>query len=827
MLGSPSNKVESSSSSIGSVPLRLEELYRQLLDSVPPTLTIMVHNALQWLVHSKRSLSLDEFVDICAFRKDDTGSLAFLETQRRSPKELLAIFAGLVVARSISSTIQLNNTAESRVSLAHYSVREFFTKTEAHTSLGHTYEINPLAAHQLIAECCVRYLMNSNFLAKRHEQYALRNYAWNYWTWHCVRTRPLDDTTSIVELEMSNRAARIDHVSEPEVELYLSGMLWALVGIQGLGNTKRLSTHLALPYFYEELDIDALPVLETWDHKRLSYVHSTLQDPSHQLRLVELLATDDDSSELRANLELINTVHEKNYEVVTYMWNQTRQPAMLRINGMPYGIPTGLAQVLKRLRGSDTRRARSFWIDAISIDQQNFKEKAIMISRMPEIFKLSTSHAIFADTSARESDGEALELVKRIDQIQTRRSRSIIERRQDLVDLISNHPVERLLKSLFDRRIWTRIWVLQEMILSKDSSVFYGEHQISINLLERVLLQHDILEAALQSVQRPRGDDLAKDRKWRSTVEMICTRAEFRQEHGILPLRALYASRYLQCHDPRDRVYGILSLMREGSISDLTVDYASPVATLFVGLGHLLIERYGNLDMLSFNSHELPQSADLGPLKILPSWVSTFTFDRHELWPLVTNSITYPVVHDVFQACGEQEKVEYGYTMAESTKDISLAGYIVDRILLIRPQLDDPKFTSVAAQRQTTFSNSRLSSHCIKRLALGETLTSAYWRTMCANQISLGELIPSMDQLGDQKIVPIDEAQESSWNPEGDQPMALQFSENRRFFVSAEGRLGLAPSSADEGDYVAICPGGKVPYILRPNGDKYIFMGDR
>ena len=96
------------------------------------------------------------------------------------------------------------------------------------------------------------------------------------------------------------------------------------------------------------------------------------------------------------------------------------------------------------------------------------------------------------------------------------------------------------------------------------------------------------------------------------------------------------------------------------------------------------------------------------------------------------------------------------------------------------------------------------------------------------NQISLGELIPTVDQLGDHNLVPIDEAQESLWNPEGDPAMALQFSENRRFFVSAEGRLGLAPSLAAEGDDVAICPGGKVPYILRPRRDsKYILIGDR
>ena len=262
--------------------------------------------------------------------------------------------------------------------------------------------------------------------------------------------------------------------------------------------------------------------------------------------------------------------------------------------------------------------------------------------------------------------------------------------------------------------------MLQEMVLSKDSTVFYAEHQTSINVLERVLLQHDMLEAVLQSVRRPTGNDLAKDRSWRSIVEIICIRAKFRQEYGILPLRALYATRYLQCFNLRDRVYGILSLMRGDSISDLTVDYETPAACMFVELGHLLIEKYRNLDMLSLNSYELPTSAYGGSSNYLPSWVSTFTLDKHETWPLVTSSITYPVVHDVFRACEKQEKARYGHKMGEATNDLVLHGYIVDRILLICSQLENPTFASVAAQRQNIFSDSRLSSRCTELLGLGD-----------------------------------------------------------------------------------------------------------
>ncbi|KAK5010381.1 hypothetical protein LTR28_010222 [Elasticomyces elasticus] len=252
-----------------------------------------------------------------------------------------------------------------------------------------------------------------------------------------------------------------------------------------------------------------------------------------------------------------------------------------------------------------------------------------------------------------------------------------------------------------------------------------------------------------------------------------------------------------------------------------------PFASVFVELSLLLIERYRNLDMLSLNSHEPPQSAYYEPSNNLPSWVSTFTVDQHETWPLVTSGITYPVVHDVFRACGEQDEVRYSYEVGESTNDLILDGYIVDRILSIYPQLNNPAFASIAAQRRTIFSDSMLRALCMGLLGPGETLISSYWRTMCANQIKIGELIPSTDALGDQKFVPTDEAQESLWNPGADSPMALQFSENRRFFVSAEGRLGLAPSMALEGDYVAICPGGKVPYIMRSSEDvNYILIGD-
>ena len=260
--------------------------------------------------------------------------------------------------------------------------------------------------------------------------------------------------------------------------------------------------------------------------------------------------------------------------------------------------------------------------------------------------------------------------------------------------------------------------------------------------------------------------------------------------------------------------------MRDDSVFHLPIDYSQTDMQILVKVSLLLIEQYKNLDILSLKYDQ--------PSVNSPSWASTFTADENEPWPLVTSNITHPVVRDVFGACGKHTKILYYFGSEKSMDNLILGGYIVDHILRVYPQLHNHTLDGIKAQRQIVFSNGETSSLCQNSLGPGETLISAYWRTMCANQVDLGKPMPSYVQLGNQNLVPPHEAQEPSWNLEDYPPMALQFSKNRRFFVSAKGRLGLAPRSAIAGDCVAICPGGKVPYVLRLTEDgKHIFIGDR
>lgn len=49
---------------------------------------------------------------------------------------------------------------------------------------------------------------------------------------------------------------------------------------------------------------------------------------------------------------------------------------------------------------------------------------------------------------------------------------------------------------------------------------------------------------------------------------------------------------------------------------------------------------------------------------------------------------------------------------------------------------------------------------------------------------------------------------------------------NRRIARTMNGYAGLVPRIAQEGDYVVLLKGGKLPFILRPRGKEWELIGD-
>jgi len=54
----------------------------------------------------------------------------------------------------------------------------------------------------------------------------------------------------------------------------------------------------------------------------------------------------------------------------------------------------------------------------------------------------------------------------------------------------------------------------------------------------------------------------------------------------------------------------------------------------------------------------------------------------------------------------------------------------------------------------------------------------------------------------------------------------LQGYRHRKLFTTVQGYMGLAPSTAREGDLVCVLLGGDVPFILRPSKSNYSLIGE-
>ena len=115
----------------------------------------------------------------------------------------------------------------------------------------------------------------------------------------------------------------------------------------------------------------------------------------NSIRLVEILPASSPEEEIR--ITLVNAVIDEAppYQALSYEWGYPAQESTIRCDGQTMSITSNLSKLLRSLRRNKKRfsflsrdRAHSdlFWIDAISIDQSNTRERNHQVTQMPLIY---------------------------------------------------------------------------------------------------------------------------------------------------------------------------------------------------------------------------------------------------------------------------------------------------------------------------------------------------------------------------------------------------------------------------------------------------------
>ncbi|KAE9366245.1 hypothetical protein N431DRAFT_517371, partial [Stipitochalara longipes BDJ] len=250
------------------------------------------------------------------------------------------------------------------------------------------------------------------------------------------------------------------------------------------------------------------------------------------------------------------------YTALSYVWGDANDMTTISVDGRPLRITTSLECALQHLR--DTKRALNIWADGVSINQQNEAEKGKQVQQMGNVYETATHTVIFLGEGERPVESLLSHVLSK--------SEGGI-----FTPLGEDEEIITALNYLLQSPWFYRVWIFQELVLSKDPMIQYGQVRLHWNLFCGFTY---FVKSQLQMT------------KWKlkglNNVLLSSERKSPPQERMSLQQKLidiLVSRRGFGVSDPRDMIYAHLGLI---AMPVLEVDYEKTAAQIF----EMLVEQY-------------------------------------------------------------------------------------------------------------------------------------------------------------------------------------------------------------------------------------------
>lgn len=280
------------------------------------------------------------------------------------------------------------------------------------------------------------------------------------------------------------------------------------------------------------------------------------------------------------------------------------------------------------------------WIDAICINQGSKEERARQIPLMGEIYK--KAHTVVAWLG--EEDDYTVPAIQLLLGLSNLWDWWADEAKVALRHLTHNEKFKNFwiaLGHFFARSWWTRVWIIQEIVLSRNTIFICGRWCTTWDRISKAtpVLMDDSADELSEATTftgeflylhvARRGIGLLKFLK---IIKMALDNPETwcpSPEKDVLST-LLHAGRRYNATDPRDKVYGVLGLLSGFGVNpQLSVNYDRSVCDVYMSTAELMYKQQGNLDFLSLV--EVNRSIDEKRKFNLPSWAPDHTVPTNYL----------------------------------------------------------------------------------------------------------------------------------------------------------------------------------------------------
>jgi len=307
--------------------------------------------------------------------------------------------------------------------------------------------------------------------------------------------------------------------------------------------------------------------------KQSVYQYQPLVEPG-AVRLIDLQPSPDLKS--RVECIVIHTTLDKydfdmidHYTALSYVWGDSCERCTVSIDGCDFDVTANLHSALCHIR--DPKRPRLIWADAICISQSDDQEKAIQVQQMRDVYKTAQHTIIYLGGATPQSES----FMKRLGPI-NRSAHDYTATPSEALDLL-NRPWLR------------RVWILQELVFSKDPWIHCGERRARWQRFE------EAFETFRSETTEP----------YRTFFDMSETRKEASFRNYNVPLEVpeylrllhiiLEKRRGLGVQDPRDMIFAHLGIiggvLQEGKVqSYIMVDYTKSIKQIYEKVAALFME---------------------------------------------------------------------------------------------------------------------------------------------------------------------------------------------------------------------------------------------
>jgi hypothetical protein len=506
------------------------------------------------------------------------------------------------------------------------------------------------------------------------------------------------------------------------------------------------------------------------------------------------------------------------YNAISYAWGDPKPTRNLMLNGEHFCATESSHQALRAVRQQDS--GILLWIDSICIDQSNADEKGHQVHRMSLIY--SRAHQVIAWLGEPVQDvSKAFSLLNAFELLLPRISveGGCIHQVWTAFDQFFDTANLKALGNLFALPWFTRLWVLQEVILARSLQLRCGLFRATWSSL---YLMMDVWKSVYHKNPTMQKEELSFGGKGIFYFMMALVDADFQSARSnnirLSLVKLTTQSALLKASNPKDRIYGLLGLLQHSVPSgdkEPKVNYKLSCGEIYHQATMWSIRHDNNFDVLSLCTTSGKHLRGM-PYRT-PFWVPDFANPNISMIFRIGNKFT-DYCAGGFVSITEGED----YKFFEDNRILAIKGFIVDSI--IKKGSKSPEYSlseDFKAQQElwmaeaASMLESYEKSHGLEGSRAGELP-----RVLRADRTLLGL---ELEDLNNTCIRGVSGNLTATLPCPGRDPSWANFelhtsiaTKGKHFVITESGDMGLVNSWVEVGNQICILPSAKIPLVIRP-----------